>query len=86
MEWHNPFKSDSYLCKRLRRHLFRERVIEEKSVKMLRISLADDHIDDYRCSNNRCNRIQRNYTGLPGQDTDQIAKQRHRPSTQDSNR
>ena len=46
---------------------------------MLRISLADDHIDDYRRSNNRCNRIQRNNTGLPGQDTDQIAKQSHRP-------
>lgn len=41
---------------------------------MLRVSLTNDNIDDYRRPDNRRNRIQRDNPRLTGQNTNQIAK------------
>ena len=85
MKEHYPLKSARRLCKRLK-YIYQDNPIFPLSVKMLRISLTYNNIDNYRSSNNRCHRVQGNNTGLTGQDTYQIAQQSHRPTAQNSNR
>lgn len=65
MKEHYPLKSARRLCKRLK-YIYQDNPIFPLSVKMLRISLTYNNIDNYRSSNNRCHRVQGNNTGLTG--------------------